>query len=480
MIDYFQIAKNSGRDVQPSRRPVVCIQGLGYVGVVMATAVASAADNQDEPFYNVIGVELPNESGNHKVKSVNEGNFPIITNDKKLLNYFLKAHQFGNLIATTDPVAYELASVSVVDIPLDIDMSTSKPNVDFSGFKKAIATLGERMPPGSLIVVETTVPPGTCEKIVSPTLRDKLKNRGLSGDSILLAHSPERIMPGLKYYDSIVNFYRAYSGMTLDAANACEIFLKNIINTRDFPLTRLSSTTASETAKVLENSYRAVNIAFIEEWSRFSEEIGIDLFEVIEAIRVRPTHNNIRQPGFGVGGYCLTKDPLASAISADEFYGSDRVKFPFSAMAVEINQSMPSVTLKKVETFLGGSLVGKKILLLGVSYRPEVGDTRCSPSEIFVRLACEAGAEVVSHDPMVPFWTELKLKIQQKIPPSDSFDAVILAVPHDLYRTFDYKAWLRKNRPLIFDANDVLNSEQRKTLREAGIQVESIGRGDGL
>jgi UDP-N-acetyl-D-glucosamine dehydrogenase len=480
LIDFIEIAKNSGREVPFSSRPVVCVQGLGFVGSAMATVVACSKNEIDELNYNVIGIEQPSESGHQIVEAINKGRFPIVNRDNKLLEAFSSAYQAGNLIATTDPVSYKLASITIVDIHLDIDVSQSKPSIDFSGFKQAIGTLGEYMSPGSLIIIETTVPPGTCEKIVVPILKDKLKGRNLSEDSILLAHSYERVMPGSDYFDSIVNFWKVYSGRTSEAANACESFFNSVINTNEFPLTRLHSTTASETAKILENSYRAVNIAFIEEWGRFAEAIGVDLFEVIQAIRVRPTHNNMRQPGFGVGGYCLTKDPIAQIISADEFYGLEEFKFPFSSMAMEVNKSMPSVTLKKVQMLLGGSFAGKKFLLLGISYRPEVGDTRFSPSETFVRLVRENGGEIISHDPVVTFWEELGVKVDRDMPSPEFFDAVILAVPHSFYKVFDYKGWLGNHRPLIFDSNNVLSSEQRGILRNEGVQVASIGRGDGL
>src|SRR5262249_19673396 len=156
------------------------------------------------------------------------------------------------------------------------------------------------------------------------------------------------------------------SGATPAAADACEAFLSQIINVQAYPLTRLHSTTASETAKVLENSYRAINIAFIEEWGQFAEEVGIDLFEVIDAIRVRPTHNNIRQPGFGVGGYCLTKDPLFAAVAARDLFDREDLAFPFSSRAVEVNARMPLRTLDRVRNLLGGSLTGRRLLLLGV------------------------------------------------------------------------------------------------------------------
>lgn len=128
-------------------------------------------------------------------------------------------------------------------------------------------------------------------------------------------------MPGSHYLDSIVNYWRVYSGVTKESADRCMHFLQSVINTEEYPLTQLSSTTASETAKVLENSYRALNIAFMEEWGRFAEEIGINMFEIVEAIRKRPTHANIMKPGFGVGGYCLTKDPLFVKIGAEKFFG---------------------------------------------------------------------------------------------------------------------------------------------------------------
>ena len=146
---------------------------------------------------------------------------------------------------------------------------------------------------------------------------------------------------------------------------------------------------------MFENSYRAVNIAFIEEWARFAETVGIDLFSVVEAIRKRPTHANLRQPGFGVGGYCLTKDPLFAHLAAREIWHQDDLDFPFCRQAVCLNNDMPLVSLNKLEAQLGG-LAGRTILLLGLSYRADVGDTRHSPSE---RFHTEARARRVDHLP---------------------------------------------------------------------------------
>jgi UDP-N-acetyl-D-glucosamine dehydrogenase len=346
-------------------------------------------------------------------------------------------------------------------------------------FKSAIRTLGELVSPGVLILVETTVPPGTCEQVVVPILRDEALKRGVDPASILVAHSYERVMPGPQYFNSIVNFWRVFAGATPEAADACRDFLSKIINVEEFPLRELQATTASETAKVLENSYRAVNIAFMEEWGRFAETMGIDLFEVIAAIRDRPTHNNIRQPGFSVGGYCLTKDPLFAGFSARQFSAESELNFPFSFLALETNRQMPIANLDRLEKLLG-SLKGKTILLMGVAYRSEVDDTRNSGSEIFLREAVQRGAEIRCHDPFVNYWSELDLHIEAAFPAAELIDAVVFAVPHTAYCELDVVGWLGHARPLVYDCDNVFTDETRRLLRAAGHRVESTGRGDGI
>jgi nucleotide sugar dehydrogenase len=283
-------------------------------------------------------------------------------------------------------------------------------------------------------------------------------------------------MPGSEHLNSIVNFWRVYSGTTIAAAEMCEEFLSTIINTKEFPLARLQGTTASEIGKVLENSYRAVTIAFMEEWGRFAESVNVDLFEVIDAIRVRPTHSNMRQPGFGVGGYCLTKDPLFAYLSAKELFDLGSLDFPFCMLAIEVNRRMPLVSLDQVEKLLGGSLKRKRILLLGISYRQDVGDTRFSPSEVFVAEATKREAEVLAHDPMVQQWPETQARMVYGMPNPD-VDAVVFAVPHQEYRSWDLERWLGSRRPVIFDANRVLTRSQLESLSRIGCQVGSIGRG---
>lgn len=463
-----------------SGRPVVCVQGLGFVGAAMAAAVAAARTPEGEPHFDVVGVDLPTPDGRAKVDALNGARPPMASTDEKMARAVADAHEHGNLVATADDRAYELAAVTIVNVPLDVVHEGGRPTVRFDGFRAAVRILGERMPPGSLVVVETTVPPGTCERVAAPELAAALERRGLPADTLLLAHSGERVMPGNAYFDSIVRFWKCYAGHTAEAADACAAFLSKVIDVEAFPLTRLHSTTASETAKVLENSYRAVTIAFMEEWGRFAETVGVDLFEVIGAVRKRPTHSNMRQPGFGVGGYCLTKDPLLAGIGAREIFGHGELAFPFSAQAIEVNGAMPLVSVERVQAMLGGGLAGKRLLLLGVSYRQDVADTRYSPSEIFVRSASGRGADVACHDPLVSHWAELGVDVATELPAPDGLDALVFAVPHRMYRELELESWLGGARPAVLDANDVLSREQRRRLRDLGCAVESIGRGAGL
>ncbi|MCC6226615.1 MAG: nucleotide sugar dehydrogenase [Microthrixaceae bacterium] len=457
-------------------RPVVAVQGLGFVGAAMSIAVASALDATGEPLYDVMGVDLDDSAGLARVAAINEGRFPFETTDADLVGALVEARARGNLSAGTDAEVYGRASVIVVDVPLDIDWRAEQPALRLGGFEAAIRTIGRHVMADTLVLVETTVPPGTTEKIVVPLLAEELSARGLDADSVLVAHSYERVMPGADYYDSIVHYWRVYAGHTEAAADAAQQFLETVIDTANFPLTRVGSTTASETAKVLENTFRATTIALMDEWGRFAESVGVDLYEVVDAIRMRPTHANMRTPGFGVGGYCLTKDPLFAKLAASELWRSP-MEFPFSTAAVRTNDDAPRRIAERIAELLGGSLDGRRILLLGISYRQDVGDTRYSPSETFVRAARDAGAEVVAHDPLVSHWDELGRDTPAVVPPAAGFDAVVFAVSHREYRELDLPSWLGDARPLVYDGFGVLDAEQRRFLADTGCRVESLGRG---
>lgn len=455
----------------------VCVIGLGFVGSAMATAIAIATKD-NKPLYKVFGVDLDNDRGRQRVESINEGIFPFSTDDDNLLNSFAKVFSQGNLTASTNKSLYSEMDIIVVDIQLDIDYLDDEPQLEFSQFKLAINEIGTLVKPGVLIIIETTVPPGTCEKLIIPTLEEAFTKRNLSPNDFLLAHSYERVMPGRDYLASITDYWRVFSGHNKQAGDACEDFLKNIINVKKYPMSRLTSTTASETAKVLENTYRATNIAFIEEWSKFAEEIGIDLFEVTDAIRARPTHANIRFPGLGVGGYCLTKDPIFASASSSQLFDKS-LNFPFSKLAVKINHNMPLNIIARFTKLLHKDIKKSKILICGVSYRQDVGDTRYSPSETLVRKLIDLEASVVCHDPYVKYWEEMSMNLPVKLPNAEDFDAVIFTVSHRQYKNLELIPWAIGCK-LIFDANGLFGKNQRSLLRNNNVRVESVGRGNGL
>lgn len=454
----------------------VCIQGLGFVGSAMSLAVAMARDKDGNAIYNVVGIDLPNIEGKRRVESINKGVFPFESNDNKLRQAMTESFQRGNLRASTNNDEFRDADYVIVDINLDVFYKDNVPYLNLSNFKDAMATLGSNVREDCLIIVETTVPPGTCEKVVLPIISAEFENRSLDKKSIHIAHSYERVMPGENYYDSIVNFWRVYSGIDEESADLCEDFLKTIIKTDEYPLTRLKGTTSTETAKVLENSYRATTIAFMEEWGRFAEKTGVDLFEVIDAIRMRPTHSNMRQPGFGVGGYCLTKDPLFAKLAAKDLFELENMEFPFCTQSIEVNSKMPLVSLNKIDELLGG-LEGKRILVLGVSYRQDVGDTRYSPSEMFAKEAINRGAILEYHDPLVSYWPEMNAEVKQDIPDFEEFDAIIFTVPHSQYRNIRFNSRCKKNI-LVFDSNRVLSNDQiQEVINNPSLDFFSIGRG---
>jgi len=469
---------NSG--ARPRARPVVCVQGLGFVGAAMAAAVANAKGLDGELCFDVIGIDLPTKEGTARIESLNRGVFPFESGDPALDLAVQAAHTQGNLAATTDERWYGQASIVIVDVHCDVKYIDGKVQADIESLRNAVRAFGKVIRPGTLVVVETTVPPGSCARVIAPALEECFLNRGLPANSFLLAHSYERVMPGRDYYRSIVNFWRVFSGHTPEAADLCEKFLSQVVNTREYPLTRLRGTTDSETAKVVENAYRAATIAFIDEWGRFAEAVGVDLFEVIDAIRVRPTHSNIRQPGFGVGGYCLTKDPLFGKFAAESLFSRSDLEFPFSMAALQTNSRMPLWSVERLDRMLPGGLKGKKILLLGVSYRPDVADTRYSPSATFVNETEKREAEVTCYDPLVTKWLEMERVVETQLPAAAAFDAVVFAVPNKSYEDLDFRSWIGAAHPVVLDANNVLTKIQRECLRSLGCVVESIGRGLGL
>lgn len=474
LIDNF-INSNFGKKI-------VVVQGLGFVGAVMAIVCANASEE-----YAVIGVDLPNELGLDRINKLNSGVFPISSSDPKVEQYFQSAIKKKNFLATSSEYAYSHANYVIVDINLDVQKniealgdSFNSYEVDMSAFEKAIEIIGKNIKEEAVVIVETTVPPGTCQNYVLPIISKEFSKRGLDEDKIYIGHSYERVMPGPGYIDSIINFYRVYSGINEESANEVEKFLKTIISTKEYPLTRLHNTTATETAKVLENSYRAMNIAFMVEWSRFAENAGINLYEIVKAIRLRPTHSNMMLPGIGVGGYCLTKDPLlaswASQTLTKDFYKLDQ-----SEKAVKINDSMPKQAFEFIKKQYKAPLRNVKILMLGISYRGNVGDTRYSPVEVLYKFLLGEGAKINFTDPYLDYWEEIDSKVPTLITSKSIEDSeiIIFASFHTDYKTDKtlHETLNNTEGKYIIDTLGLLSEKQINSLRKKHT-VKIIGRGN--
>ena len=458
----------------------ICIQGLGFVGSAMAAAVSLPRNENSVPYFDVTGVELDSSMGLDRINSINNGIFPFKTSDIKLTDAIKKGNLEGNLKATTDPSVYADADVIIVDIHLDIPFLDNEPQLNFAQFKIAISTIGKWMMKDALVIIETTVPPGTCENIVFPILVDEFTKRKIDPEKIKLAHSYERVMPGKDYLDSITNIWRVFAGHSQKAADECEAFLSKVINVKEYPLTRLSTTTASETAKVLENTYRATNIALMCEWTRYAEKVGIDLFEVIAAIQKRPTHANLRYPGLGIGGYCLTKDPAFAPAAAKQLFNQE-LDFPFSKLVIQESAKMPLHGVSRLIEMLNFDIKGKKILLCGVSYRQDGADTRYSPSEIVYKNLIKKGALVTCHDPFVGYWEEMQMEVPMELPECKDFDAVFFTIPHLQYKNINLLKWvIDYKKTKILDAFLVFSAEERTRCIKHGLQIEAIGVGKGL
>ena len=463
-------------------KPVVLVQGLGFVGAVMSLVCANALNKE----YAVIGTDLASESSYWKIASINDGFFPVTSSDPKVNEYYAKAKEKDNFYATYDTFAYQFADIVIVDINLDVQKKSSSDHglsgfdVDLSGFKSAIKDIGQNCKENVLILIETTVPPGT-SKIASEIIESEYLKRGLSFNNVKIGHSYERVMPGPNYIDSIQNFYRVYSGINDKSANSVEQFLRTIIKTDEYPLTRLGSTNATEISKVLENSYRAMNISFIVEWSRFAEEAGVNLYEVIDAIRMRPTHKNIMLPGIGVGGYCLTKDPLLASWSKQNINGKGYKGLPMSEMAVSTNDKMPAYAFNFLKSqYDDNYLKGKKVQLFGVSYLSGVGDTRYSPVEIFYNELVKSECVIYLHDPYVSYWEEIDINVSQNFDSlNQDIDIVIFTTGHSEYANNQelMQNLTRLDGLLIYDTIGIMSDKEIDILQK-NHTVKVLGRGD--
>lgn len=493
-------------------REIVVVVGLGFVGAVMAAVVADSRDKQTgRPGKFVIGMQRPSPRSFWKIPLLNRGESPIKAEDPevdRLIRRCVKEQK--TLVATFTEEALKLADVVVVDVQCDY-LKESLGNVrtgaaDMAALEASLATIAEHIPAEALVLIETTVAPGTTEQVAYPIMKKIFERRGLATDP-LLAHSYERVMPGRNYVASIRDFWRVCSGINDRARQRVVKFLTEVLNTEKYPLTVLDRPIESETAKIVENSYRATILAFMDEWSLFAERNGVDLKKVIDAIKVRPTHSNILFPGPGIGGYCLPKDGGLGLWAYKHIFGWEDDIFRLTPLAIDVNDTRALHAPQLVRDALrnmGKPLAAAEVLVCGASYREDVGDTRYSGSEIMVRKLAEMGADVKVHDPYVEHWWEFEaqdtypasgyslarfftrqeglknLRVQRDLNAAlKGVDAVVFAVRHEPYLKLKPDDVVRAvGKPCaVVDCFCILDDDQIRRYLQLGCEVKGMGRG---
>ena len=492
-------------------REIVVVMGVGFVGAAMAAVVADTEDENGESTKFVIGMQRPSTRSYWKIPLLNRGLSPVKSEDEELEPMIARCvNEKKTLTATFSYEVLKLADVVVSDVQCDY-LKESFGNVrdgqtDMVALENSLEIVAEHIPPETLVLIETTVAPGTTEQVAYPIMRKVFRKRGIQSDP-LLAHSFERVMPGKEYVASIRDFWRVCSGINEEATRRVEKFLGEVINTKDYQLTVLDRPIESETAKIVENSFRATILAFLDEWSVFAERNGVDLIKVIEAIKVRPTHNNIIFPGPGIGGYCLPKDGGLGMWAYRHIHGFEDDIFKITPLAIDINDTralhVAQLTRDAMRN-MGRPLAAAEILLLGASYREDVGDTRYSGSELIVRRLTEMGAELRAHDPYVQHWWEFEKQDEYPTPTHSlrrffrnqdklvdlrierdlkkalaGTDAVIFAVRHQPYLDLDPDEVVETaGGPLaVIDCFGILDDERIKRYFELGCEVKGLGRG---
>jgi len=492
-------------------REIVVVMGVGFVGAVMAAIVADTTDEKGNPSKFVIGMQRPSVRSFWKIPLLNRGVSPVKAEDPEVEPMIQRCvKEKKTLMATYTYEVLSLADVVVVDVQCDYlkeDLGNVRTGrADMAALESSFGVIAQHIPPKALVLIETTVAPGTTEQVAYPVMKKIFKKRGIKSDP-LLAHSYERVMPGRDYVASIRDFWRVCAGISEEAKNRVEKFLNEVLNTDDYPLTVMDKPIESETAKIVENSFRATLLAFLDEWSHFAERNGVDLIKVIKAIKMRPTHDNIIFPGPGIGGYCLPKDGGLGIWSYKHILGFDDDIFKITPLSIDINDTRGLHAAQLTRDALrnmGQPIAAAEILVLGAAYREDVGDTRYSGSEIIIRKLAEMGAEIRVHDSYVQHWwefekqetypgvghskarffrnqdklTEIRIEADLNKALKD-VEAVIFAVRHKHYLELQPDALIKAigQRAAIIDCFGILNDEQIRRYFELGCEVKGLGRG---
>ncbi len=491
---------------------IVVVMGLGFVGAVMAAVVADSTDRKTgKPGKFVIGMQRPSPRSYWKTPMLNTGVSPVKAEDPEVDALIRRCVlERKNLIATYTYDALTLADVVVVDVQCDFLKAElgncTSGRAEIAALEESIKIIAGKIPPSCLVLIETTVPPGTTEYIAYPAMKKAFTDRGIKSEP-LIAHSYERVMPGKDYVKSIRDFWRVCSGINEESRRRVVKFLSDVLNVEKFPLTVLDRPIESETSKIVENSYRATILAFLDEWSNFCEKNGVDLIKVINAIKVRPTHSNMIFPGPGIGGYCLPKDGGLGVWAYRHLMGFEDDNFRITPDAININDTRALRAVHLVRDALrnmGKIVAASTVTLLGASYREDVGDTRYSGSELIVRKVAEMGGNIRVHDPYVEHWWEFEsqdtypsvgsswarffrnqeilkdLRISKDLKSTlKGSDAVVLAVRHKDYLNLKPAEVVKMiGAPAaIIDCFGILDDAKIRKFFELGCEVKGLGRG---
>src|SRR5690625_66386 len=386
------------------------IIGLGYVGLPLALAASEAG-------MKVAGLDV----SERVVEGLNAGTSHV----DDLSDGDIQAMLERGFRATTDESVIAEAETVVICVPTPL---ADGGGPDLTAVESAVEAISRQLRPGTLVILESTTYPGTTEEIVQPIL----ESTGLrAGEDFSLVFSPERIDPGNATY-GMKNTPKVVGGITPACGERAAAFYGEFVT----EVVRTKGPKEAETAKLLENTYRHINIALVNEMSRFCHDLGIDLWDVIDAAKTKPFGFQAFYPGPGVGGHCIPIDPNYLSYNVRARLG---YPFRFVELAQEINATAPHYVVRRAQDVLndqGKPLNGVTVLLLGVTYKPDIADQRESPAVPVAKHLRDHGARVVFHDPKVPVW-EVGGRSHERVADLDAAlaeaDLTILLQPHAEY-----------------------------------------------
>jgi len=404
--------------------------GLGYVGLPVACLFAEAG-------FDVVGVDIQAE----RIAKINAGVSPIAGKEPGLAELLAQVVQAGKFHATTDYA--ELADCDVLTINVETPVD-EKHMPRYVALRSALRSLGPVLQEGALVIVESTIAPGTMARVVKPLLEESSGKRANAG--FFLGHCPERVMPG-KLLANLRGVSRVCGGETPETAAVMIALYRHIVQADLDP----ADCVTAELVKTAENAYRDVNIAFANEVALICEAVGGDVWRVRELVNKSPGRHML-QPGAGVGGHCIPKDPWLLVYEARE-QGTPIRLIP---AARAVNESMPLHMVDLLQDALaeaGQELAGARVLVLGYAYLENSDDTRNSPSAVLVARLRALGAEVVIHDPYVPGYQGDVVEMAQ------GCDGVVVMVAHEEYRKLD---WNTLRAPVLVDGRRVVTDPVRQ------------------